>query len=163
MDQLDNEAWLALLEENGSGFLPVHHIYSKIGDTTREYDALIYSVPWTKSSYIYACLDVTDIKSVLIAESDLSTCYLTLSDSKGTWLYSDCPNTASQYHTITKKPLRETFPLPYIYRRLFLLQRWSLYICFWAFTAVSAFWFWWSQSSSVHEFPPGHCWRSSPC
>ncbi len=103
VDQLDNEAWLALLEENGSGFLPVHHIYSKIGDTTREYDALIYSVPWTKSSYIYACLDVTDIKSVLIAESDLSTCYLTLSDSKGTWLYSDCPNTASQYHTITKK------------------------------------------------------------
>lgn len=103
---LDNEAWLALLAENKSGFLPVQHVISKGGESIRnyqEYDALIYSVPWTKSSFIYACLDVRDIKRALIAESDLSTCFLSLSDSSGSYLYSDCPDTALSYHTIKKQ------------------------------------------------------------
>lgn len=104
VDDLTNEEWLSLLAENKSGFLSVHRVKAKGGDSAaiREYDALIYSVAWTKSSYLYVCMDIEDIKKAMIAESDLNTCYLSLQDCFGNTLYSNLPDTVQHYHTVTE-------------------------------------------------------------
>lgn len=49
VNDLSYDRWIQFLSDNGSGFLPVCHIktYSK------EYDSLIYSTPWTNSTYFY--------------------------------------------------------------------------------------------------------------
>lgn len=99
VEGMEYEEWMALLEEQGSGFLPALQITVN-GATT--YDALIYSVPWGIDSYLYACMNISDIKQTLIAKSDLDTYFLTLSNLNGNCLYTDLPATMSDIHSISQ-------------------------------------------------------------
>lgn len=102
---LSYEAWTALLKENSNRFLPV----SRIETYSKEYDALIYSTKWMDSAYLYACIDVDDIKPMMVSKSEKGHCYITLRTLDGALLYSDLPGERSDYSdpegytTITEK------------------------------------------------------------
>lgn len=91
--------WELLLEENASCFTPVCHVTT----IDKSYDALIYSTRWTRTSYFYACLSITDIKQELISKENLGNYCLTIERTDGKLLYSDLTDTVSEYHSITKK------------------------------------------------------------
>jgi len=99
IDELTYEEWLAVLKENATGFLPLHHIHSIHGN----YDALIYAVPWVKDSYLYVCLDINRIRQSMIDQSNLETYRMTIKRGDGSLLYTDLSDPLSEYHSITKK------------------------------------------------------------
>lgn len=99
VDDLTYEEWEQLLAEKKSGFLPVHRIKTP----KKEYDALIYVTKWGSSAYIYACLDISDIKELLIADPDLSGYYFTITDTNENLLYSDLPENEQDYQTLGQK------------------------------------------------------------
>ena len=92
--QLDYAQWIELLQENRNGFLPVQCIRTK----SQEYDAMIYALRWTETAYLYACIDVADLKKALL-DSDES--YITLTRSDGEVLYSDLPESETGYRTLS--------------------------------------------------------------
>lgn len=98
VNDLDYDEWTKLLKETKTGFTPVCHIETYSND----FDALIYVTPWTNSSYLYACIDVADIKELVIEEKNLKNCYLTISSSEGETLYSDLPKKANKFQTFTE-------------------------------------------------------------
>jgi len=98
VDGLNYEAWEDMLAENGTGFLPVQ----RVTVSAMTYDALIFSLPWTRNAYIYACMDIADIKKALIEKSDLETYYLTLTDRDGQCLYTDLPEELSEVRSFTQ-------------------------------------------------------------
>ena len=93
------EEWEEILQTNKSGFLPVYHIKTQI----KEYDALIYAVPWGKHAYFYVCINIADVKKEIIADSYSSIYYLSISDAKGNLLYTDLPADSTPCRTITQK------------------------------------------------------------
>ena len=97
VDDLSYEEWMQLLAKNRTGFMPVHHIKTY----TEEYDALIFATRWVNNAYLYACLDVKDIKSSFITEAEKEGWYITLFKTDGTILYSDLPDTETHYQTIS--------------------------------------------------------------
>ncbi|MBQ8233933.1 MAG: helix-turn-helix transcriptional regulator [Lachnospiraceae bacterium] len=97
VDDLSYQEWYELLEENMGGFMPVHHITAYEG----EYDAIIYAIRWGHSAYLYATLDVTTLKNLLIADSEQSDCYFSLTRTDGTVLYSDLPETEQDFRTLS--------------------------------------------------------------
>lgn len=96
VDDLSYSEWEQLLSEKKSGFLPAHQITTP----QEKYNALIYVTKWGKSAYIYVCLDISNIKKMLIADSDCSGYYFTITDTKGDLLYSDLPNNFQDYQTL---------------------------------------------------------------
>ena len=99
VDDLTYEEWTVLLQENKSGFLAAHTITT----SNKTYNALIYSIPWTKGSYLYACMDISALKQALITKSDLDSYYLTISNTAGSCLYTDLSGTHSDYYSVTQK------------------------------------------------------------
>lgn len=97
VDDLSYQEWYELLEENMGGFMPVHHITAYEG----EYDAIIYAIRWGHSAYLYATLDVTTLKNLLIADSEQSDCYFSLTCTDGTVLYSDLPEMEQDFRTLS--------------------------------------------------------------
>lgn len=97
------EEWVAVLKENDGSFLSVYPVkhYSKV------YDALIYAVPWHGSSYLYVCMDITDVKQQFFYDSNLSGCYLHITNKDGTVIYNDLPDSVKNYQTLTTKTRTE--------------------------------------------------------
>ncbi len=95
-DSLENPQWIRLLQENGTGFLPV----CKIRSGARQYEALIYTLRWTEEAYLYACVDIAELKKALVPNPSPNTSYLTLRRSNGDLLFSDLPEGETGYHTI---------------------------------------------------------------
>ena len=98
VNDMTYEEWHQILEENGSGFLPA----CQVTTPNKSYNALIYALPWTKTSYLYACLDVSDIRQALIAKSDLDNYRLTIQNTAGELLYTDLTDSWSDYHSVTQ-------------------------------------------------------------
>lgn len=98
VNDLSYTEWVQLLNDNGTGFLPVSHVKTY----SEQYDALIYSTPWTNSTYLYTCMDVNNIKKMIIEEGYLNDCYYTITGIDGTLLYSDLPDTVSRHETISE-------------------------------------------------------------
>lgn len=90
--------WEQLLSDNGTGFLPV----CRVKTHKTEYDALIFTTPWMNSTYIYACMNISDIKKILIESDRLDDCYFSITGTDGTLLYSDLPDTSIRCQTITE-------------------------------------------------------------
>ncbi|MBQ8815452.1 MAG: helix-turn-helix transcriptional regulator [Lachnospiraceae bacterium] len=99
VEGLTYEEWEGLLSKNKSGFLPVKRITAN----GRTYDALIYSIAWTESSYLYVCMNISDVKQALIEKSDLSSYLVTIKNAAGDVLYTDLTNDTSDYHAVTQK------------------------------------------------------------
>lgn len=98
VDDLSFTEWQQVLVDNKYGFLPVHHIKTY----EKEYDAIIYAVKWYKSAYMFTCLDITDIKKLLITETEQDGCYVTLTTSDDTVIYSDLPQKVQRYQTLSQ-------------------------------------------------------------
>lgn len=99
VDNLPYEEWLTILQENGSGFLPLHHVTTPYNN----YDALIYSIQWSENKYFYACLNVTEIRKFLISEEDFSSYRLTIENNSGTCLYTDLSSSDTDYYSVSQK------------------------------------------------------------
>ncbi len=95
--QLDYIQWVELLRENRNGFLPVQHIRTN----SQEYNAVIYALRWTETAYLYACIDVADLKKALVEPSGSDGSYITLIRSDGEVLYSDLPESETGYRTLS--------------------------------------------------------------
>ena len=98
VDDLSFAQWQQVLVDNKYGFLPLHHIKTN----EKEYDAIIYAVKWYKSAYMFTCLDIADIKELLITETEQDGCYVTLTVSEDTVIYSDLPQEAQSYQTMSR-------------------------------------------------------------
>lgn len=99
VNDLAFEEWMQLLSERKSDFLPICNV--KLNG--KEYQALIFSTKWTKTSYFYACIDVAEVKRLILGDDNLADCYFTITRLDGTQLYSDLPDTGSDYQTLTGK------------------------------------------------------------
>jgi len=99
VDDMTYEEWISVLKQHGSGFLPVYHVTTP----AKSYDALIYSLPWTKTSYFYVCMNISSVRQALIAQSDLSSYYLTIENTQGDLIYTDLDNSLSDYYSVTQK------------------------------------------------------------
>lgn len=99
VNNLFYDEWLSLLSEYSSTFLPVCHVKS----FSQEYDALIYSVKWSRSSYIYACLNISDVKNLFFPKADQNGCYFSIKNAHGDILYRDLPDSVQKYQTLTSK------------------------------------------------------------
>lgn len=95
VNDMDYEEWVNYLSEIGTGFSSVCHIKT----FSSEYDAIIFATPWANSSYLYTCIDVSDIKSLILEENNLNNCYFTINDANGNELYSDLPENVTKYQT----------------------------------------------------------------
>ncbi|MBQ8814266.1 MAG: helix-turn-helix transcriptional regulator [Lachnospiraceae bacterium] len=89
---------MQLLVDNGSGFLPI----STIKTNRKEYTALIFSSKWTNSAYIYSCIDIADIKDMLIADSDQEGYYFSIARTNGELLYTNLPENLTNYQTLSR-------------------------------------------------------------
>ena len=98
VDDLSYEEWINLLSATATGFTPVCHIKTY----SSEYDALIFVTPWTSSTYLYTCINVTTIKQLIIEEANLENCYFTITSSDNTVLYTDLPEGTTKYETISE-------------------------------------------------------------
>ncbi len=99
VNDMDSTEWELTLSENNSGFLPIHHI--KKGVTG--YDALIYSTKWSSDSYLYVCMNIDDIRELLLTDSSQEGYYITLSTLGGEVLYSDLPEDLKDYQTLSNR------------------------------------------------------------
>ncbi|MBQ8814570.1 MAG: helix-turn-helix transcriptional regulator [Lachnospiraceae bacterium] len=99
IDDLSYEEWETILKENRTGYLPIHRVITPYNN----YDALIYSVQWSKDKYFYACLDINGIRKVLIPEEYLSDYRVTIENGEGTCLYTDLTDSNTNYHSVSQK------------------------------------------------------------
>ena len=97
-DNMEYEDWIKQLSAVGTGFTPVYNIKTYSND----YDAIVYVTPWSNSSYLYACMDVSKIKKLVIEESNLDDCYFTITSANGETLYSDLPEKIGKHQTFTE-------------------------------------------------------------
>ena len=107
VDDLSFDQWTTIVQENHSGFLPVHHVTTP----TASYDALIYSIQWAKNKYFYACIDIDNLRNALIQKDDLLSYRLTIEDSSDSCLYSDLTSDASDYYSIPLNNSSETLKI----------------------------------------------------
>ena len=98
VDELSYEEWFNLLSSTGTGFTQVCHINTY----SSEYDAIIFVTPWTSSTYLYTCINVSTIKQMIIEESNLDNCYFTITSPNDTILYSDIPDSIDNYQTFSE-------------------------------------------------------------
>lgn len=98
VNDLTYTEWSKLLADNGTGFLPACHVKTP----NQEYDALIFSTKWTRSTYLYACIKIADIKELLLADTAQSNCYFTITTSGGKLLYSDLPDAETEIQTLSE-------------------------------------------------------------
>ena len=96
VNDLSYTEWKALLAEHSTGFLPV----CRVKTYSKEYEALIFATKWTNSTYLYACMEVSELKKLLLAESDINECWFTLTNMAGDLLYSDLPEEAADCQTL---------------------------------------------------------------
>lgn len=98
IDDLTFEEWVNELSNHKARFMPIHHLKTNI----TEYDALIYSIPWTKTSYLYTCINIEDLKSMFMNEQ-LSDCFLSIATISGEELYTSLPaHSVEEYQTISQ-------------------------------------------------------------
>ncbi len=93
------DEWMSNLSESSPGFLPVHRITTPY----HSYDALIYSIRWRRDKYLYATINVNDIKKVMIEQNLLETLFLTIENANGDCLYTDYAGNPSDYYTVLQK------------------------------------------------------------
>ena len=98
VDNLSFDEWTNLLSATGTGFTQVCHIKTY----SSEYDALVFVTPWTNSTYLYTCINVSTIKQLIIEEANLNNCYFTITSADDTVLYSDIPNDVAKYQTFSE-------------------------------------------------------------
>ena len=98
VDDLSFDEWTNLLSATGTGFTPVCHIKTY----SSEYDALVFVTPWTNSTYLYTCINVSTIKQLIIEEANLKDCYFSVTSTDDTVLYSDIPNDVAKYQTFSE-------------------------------------------------------------
>ena len=98
VNDLDYDQWAAYLSDIGTGFTDICHIKTY----SSEYDAIIFVTPWTNDSYLYACIDISNIKKLIIEEAAQNTCYFTITSSNGSVLYSDLPANILKYQTFSE-------------------------------------------------------------
>ena len=96
---LSYEQWETLLIDGKAGFICAQPVTS-IGQT---YDALIYSVPWVNDSWLFACLNMKDVKQSLVGKENLGIYSITLTTTRGACLYTDLEAPLSTVHSITKQ------------------------------------------------------------
>lgn len=97
VDDLTYEEWNLLLMENSPGFMPVHQVSTPVSS----YDALIYSIHWSNNKFFYVCLDVDKVKQALIEKENLNDYRVTIENSKGICLYTDAPDSLTDFHSMT--------------------------------------------------------------
>lgn len=98
-DDLSYDEWFSLLSESSPGFLPVHRITTPYSS----YDALIYSVRWNRDKYLYATINVSTIKKAMVASEYMGEVFMTIENTRGDCLYTDCPDDQSDFHTVSQK------------------------------------------------------------
>lgn len=96
---LTYDQWEDLLIQGKAGFICAQPVTS-IGQT---YDALIYSVPWVNDSWLFACLNMKDVKQSLVGKSNVSIYSITLNTTSGACLYTDLETPLNTVHSITKQ------------------------------------------------------------
>lgn len=97
VNDLEYEAWVQLLSEHRSDFLPI----CSVRLNGKEYEALIFSAKWTNNSCLYACIETNEVKRLILGNDNQSNCYFTITRLDGTLLYSDLPDTESDYQTLS--------------------------------------------------------------
>lgn len=95
---LTYDQWETLLAEGKSGFICVQPVTS-IGQT---YDALIYSVPWVNDSWLFACMNMKDVKQSLVGKNNAGVYSVTLTTTGGVCLYTDLEASQDTVHSITR-------------------------------------------------------------
>ncbi len=98
VDDLTYDEFVNLLSATGTGITPVCHVKTY----SSEYDALLLVTPWTNSSYLYSCINVSAIKQLVLEEANLEDCYLTITSSDDHILYSDLPSDISKHQTLSE-------------------------------------------------------------
>lgn len=125
VDNLEFSQWVELLAQNQPGFLPV----SRVTTYNNEYDALIYSTRWMKSTYLYACIDIKDIKTLMFEDKASDGHYITLQTTDGQLLYSDLPGNLKKYQTLSNQTSLGNLKIDiYIDNNLFFRKMQPLYL-----------------------------------
>lgn len=99
VDDYTQTEWIQLLSGHTSGFLPVHRIKTP----AKEFDALIYSTSWYNDTYLYTCINISDIKKLILTDSNQAGFYFTISTQGGDILYSDLPIDQENYQTLSNR------------------------------------------------------------
>ena len=94
-EHMDYQEWYRFLSEKGTGFLPVKTVTA----SNKTYASLIYTTPLNKSSLVYVCIDINNLKKELIPESK-ADCYLSVYNVNKELLYSDFPEDSPKCKTI---------------------------------------------------------------
>lgn len=130
---MSREEWVSLLNDIGTGFLPVSHMTTY----TKEYDALIYVAKWRESSYVYACINIEDIADILFSESEQAYCHFTITNSKGDPLYVNFPEDQTDVHTLSKQTVYGGLQINiHISNDLFYQKMQPLYVFLVAYFAI---------------------------
>jgi len=106
-DDLSYDEWFSLLSESSPGFLPVHRITTPYSS----YDALIYSVRWNRDKYLYATINVNTIKKAMIDSEYMGDIFMTIENTQGDCLYTDCPDDQSNFHTVSQRTTYGNLPV----------------------------------------------------
>jgi len=96
---LTYDQWESLLIQAKSGFICAQPVTS-LGQS---YDALIYSVPWVNDSWLFACLNMKDVKQSLVGKSNVGIYSITLNTTSGACLYTDLATPLDTVHSITRQ------------------------------------------------------------
>ena len=91
--------WTGLLEQRSTGFLPVQQVTCN----AVSFDALVFSVPWTRGSYLFVCIDVEDLKASVVEKENLNVFWISVYSSDGLCLYSDLPEEAPACRSVTQQ------------------------------------------------------------
>lgn len=119
------EEWAAILAENHGKFLPVYSVQQ----FSKTYDALIYSVQWTRTANIYICMDMKAVKATFFPDADLTGCYLSIVTQDGTVIYNDLPDSAEKYQTLSAQTKTKNLEIKiYIENDVFFQALKPLYI-----------------------------------
>ena len=98
VNNMDYNEWIEYLSEVKTGFTPVCHIKTY----SNEYDAIMLVTPWVNNSYLYACINVSDFKKLVIEEKNLNNCYITITSVDNEILYSDLPRNVGKHQTFSE-------------------------------------------------------------
>ena len=98
VDDMTYDEFVNLLSATGTGFTQVCHVKTY----SSEYDALLLVTPWTNSSYLYSCINVSAIKQLVLEEANLNDCFLTVTSADDDLLYSDLPEDVSKHQTLSE-------------------------------------------------------------
>ena len=95
VDDLNYEEWTSFLASTHNNFTNVCHIKTY----TSEYDAIIFVTPWASSKYLYGCMEISDLKELVLEKKNLTDCYFTISTVDDEILYSDLPADITDYQS----------------------------------------------------------------